>query len=67
LIPIRKEEFEKIFPELEKIYNHSQHRYKYWEQTVTKYYVIVDWKYQVRQYWKYNQSTPDLQKYNNKV
>jgi hypothetical protein len=51
---ILKDEFKKVFPVLEKIYNHSNHRVKLWEQTVTKKKIVENWEKEVENYWKYN-------------
>jgi hypothetical protein len=51
---ILKEDFENIFPILEKVYNHSQHRIKLWEQTVNQKKITENWEEEVEKYWKYN-------------
>jgi N-acetylneuraminic acid mutarotase len=54
LKPVHKEYFDKIFPELEKVYNHSGHIIKLWEQTVSKKLVNENWEEEVKSYWRQN-------------
>jgi hypothetical protein len=58
VIPIRKEDFNKIFPELEKIYVHSGKTTKLWQSTVGKTYIIADVEAKIKQYWKYGYVSP---------
>jgi hypothetical protein len=58
LKPISKEQFDKIFPELEKIYNHSNKMYKLWEGTVGKSYLVENIYEKITQYWTQGKITP---------
>lgn len=51
---ILEEDFKKIFPILEKVYNHSKQRIKLWEQTVNHKKITENWEEEVEKYWKYN-------------
>jgi hypothetical protein len=56
-IPVIRSEFDKAFPYLEEIYNDSskeskgRSKIKYWEKTVSKYFMVRNWLKIAMEYW----------------
>ncbi len=56
--PVSKEQFDEIYPELLRIYNHSNKMYKLWEGTVRKHYLVENVDEKIKQYWTQGRVTP---------